>query len=131
MNELDIIHYARGLPHFKGIFMRNDLPKKCLKNECAVINLDDLNGPGTHWVAYLKKERDVYYFDSFGNLPPPVELIQYLGSDSNIYYNYKQYQRFGTVNCGHLCLSFLFDMTQKFIKNGKYLKKKQLTKRNS
>lgn len=109
--------YAQGLHHFRGTFMRNNLPKTCLKNESAIINLDDVNGPGTHWVAYLKKGKAAYYFDSFGNLPPPVELIQYLGSNSKIYYNYKRYQSFGTVNCGHLCLKFLFELNNKQYKN--------------
>lgn len=96
--------------------MRDNLPSSCLKNESVVINLDGISGPGTHWVAYLKKDKDVYYFDSFGNLPPPLELIQYLGSDIKIHYNYKKFQNYGTVNCGQLCLKFLYDMNNKISK---------------
>lgn len=111
MNENDINTFAKkNLPTFKGTFMRNNLPNKCRKNESAIINLDDMTGPGTHWVAYLKKNNEVYYFDSFGNLPPPVELIKYLGSDSHIYYNFKRYQNYGSVNCGQLSLKFLYNL---------------------
>lgn len=95
--------------------MRNDLPLRSFDNECAVINLDDMNGPGTHWVAYYKKNGVAYYFDSFGNLRPPLELIKYLGSAIKIVYNYKKYQKYDTVICGHLCLHFLYDMENKFI----------------
>lgn len=110
LSEIDILNFTRDLSSFRGVFMRNNLPKKCSHHECAVINLDDAQGPGTHWVAFYKKGQIVYYFDSFGNLQPPLELMKYLGSNSKILYNYKKYQNYNTVICGHLCLRFLYDM---------------------
>lgn len=96
--------------------MRNKMPKKCKKKECGVINLDNADGSGTHWVAYFKYNKNVYYFDSFGNLRPPKEFIDFVdGTDSNIFFNYKQYQDYNTVYCGHLCLMFLEEMNKKFI----------------
>lgn len=86
--------------------MLDSLPQKPLKNECGIINLDRKIGSGTHWVAYFKKGNYVEYFDSYGNLQPPLEVINYLGS--NINYNYKNYQNNNTYNCGHLCLKFLY-----------------------
>lgn len=41
--------------------------------------------------CYVKNGKNVYYFDSFGKLAPPLELIRFLGSDCNIYYNADQY----------------------------------------
>lgn len=87
--------------------MRDRLPGKPWVDECGVVNLDSIRGPGTHWVAYCKKQYDVYYYDSFGNLPPPRELCKYFGSETNIYYNYMKYQDFNTFICGQLCLTFL------------------------
>lgn len=87
--------------------MRNTLPSKPWKNECGIINLDGVEGPGTHWVAYKKNANKSNYFDSFGNLPPPQELIRYLGG--NIEYNYIKYQDYGSYVCGHLCLLFLLN----------------------
>lgn len=91
--------------------MRNNLPQtKPLKHECGIINLDDKNGPGTHWVAYRKIDKVTNYFDSFGNLKPPLEFIQYIGGNpNNIYFNHKRYQQFNTIICGHLCLKFLYN----------------------
>lgn len=86
--------------------MRDRLPKKPRKYECSVVNLDSESGVGTHWVAYCKDGAHTYYFDSFGNLQPPREFIEYIGDDSTIYYNYTKYQNFGTTNCGHLCIIF-------------------------
>lgn len=94
--------------------MRNNLPKRPLKQECAVINLDSMEGSGTHWVAYYKQNNTVYYFDSFGNLRPPVELVKYLGGSESkvqILYNFKQFQNYDTVICGHLCLKFLYNLS--------------------
>ena len=92
--------------------MRDTLPwrgPKCY--ECAIVNLDSSKGLGTHWVAYKKVNSQVIYYDSFGNLSPPIELLEYLRRGSkaatNIYYTYDRQQKFGTVWCGHLCLKFL------------------------
>lgn len=88
--------------------MRTSLPRSGpLRNECAIVNLDDSRGPGTHWVAYIKHKNIVNYFDSMGNLKPPIELIDYFGKFARIYYNYSQYQRFDSSNCGQLCVRFL------------------------
>jgi len=87
--------------------MRNGLPQKIRRNESAIVNLDDANGPGTHWVCYKKLNDNVFYFDSLGNLPPPKELIQYFGDVRNIYFNYERIQREASSVCGHLCLEFL------------------------
>lgn len=114
LNDLDIKNFANDfIPNFRGVFMRNDFPKKCLKKECGVINLDNKEGDGTHWCAYHKVNTKCYYFDSFGNLRPPIELVHYLGSKCSILYNHKRYQDFNTFNCGHLCMDFLLKMTMK------------------
>lgn len=97
--------------------MRDNLPKgKPWKNECMVVNHDSAENSGTHWTCFVKTCNDVFYFDSFGKLAPPLELIGYLGSDCNIYYNSMQYQKFNTIICGHLCLSFLYAYYREKIK---------------
>lgn len=88
--------------------MRNALPKTPNKNESAIINLDDVDGPGSHWVAYRKRGGLVEYYDSFGKLSPPLELINYFGKNVTIKYNNKQDQKYNSINCGHLCLKFLY-----------------------
>lgn len=102
------MRYGReNIPNFRGVYMRDTLPKKPLKKECAVVNLDSIQGSGTHWVAYYKNNNLVQYFDSFGNLTPPKELLNYFGPNTKLFYNHKRYQKFNAVNCGHLCLDFL------------------------
>lgn len=86
--------------------MRDTLPLQPKLYESAIVNLDSALGSGTHWVCYRKVKNKIYYFDSFGNLKPPSELLRYFGG-CNIYYNYQREQTFNSVVCGHLCLKFL------------------------
>lgn len=78
-------------------------------HESAIVNLDISKGRGTHWVAYRKNFDIVHYFDSFGDLKPPQELIKYFGNNCKIYFNYSIRQTFNTYNCGHLCIEFLLN----------------------
>ena len=99
-----------NIANFRGVYMRNNLPKnRPYKKETAIINLDNKDSIGTHWVCYKKINNQIKYFDSFGNLKPPQELIHYFGSGSNVYYNHERFQQFNTFNCGHLCLNFLYN----------------------
>lgn len=93
--------------------MRDALPARVLKNESAIVNLDDSNSTGSHWVAYAKRGHLVIYYDSYGNLRPPPELVRYWNTGSaaatvTVRYNYKRDQK--VYNCGHLCLKFLSDV---------------------
>ena len=90
--------------------MRDTLPKSPKQTESGVINLDRNIGFGTHWVAYKKIGNKVVYFDSFGNLKPPKEFVKYM-KNVKISYNYDQYQNYGSTNCGHLALAFLYNKT--------------------
>lgn len=92
--------------------MRDTLPNKIKNKECGIINLDSDSGLGTHWVAYIKRLNTLIYFDSYGNLPPPTEVIQYFRSNHNnlqITYNYDVIQKFNSYKCGHYCLIFLYN----------------------
>lgn len=107
LNELDLYRFTKNIiPHFRGVFMLDELPLKPYRIECGIVNLDRSIGSGTHWVAYYKNGYDIEYFDSYGNLRPPREIITYLGK--NVKYNYTKYQKDDTVVCGHLCLKFLY-----------------------
>ena len=95
-----------GLKNFRGVFLRDTLPKKLKRNECAIMNLDDTSGDGTHCVAWLKRGDEKWHFDSFG-LPPPTELNNYLG---DVLYPTEQIQPRQEVICGPLCLFVLKEM---------------------
>lgn len=95
----------KDFPFFRGVFMKDELPKQPFPLECGIMNLDSSKNPGTHWVAYAKVNDYIEYFDSYGNLKPPKELVRYLGH--KIHYNCSNIQGDNTYNCGHLCINFL------------------------
>ena len=97
-----------NIPRFRGVFMRNDLPTRARKIECGILNFAAY-GRGTHWVCWYKRDKQKYYFDSFG-VQPPEELIQYLTSP--IFYNTERIQPDNQVVCGHLCLFVLHRLSR-------------------
>ena len=106
LSNIELLEAVRELkiPNFRGVSLRDTLPKKPKKKECGILNLDDTSGSGTHWVAWYKNGTEKNYFDSYG-LQPPNELIDYLHSP--ILYNTEQIQPKDQVFCGHLCLYVL------------------------
>ena len=116
LSNYELIEYIKQLKikHFRGVFMRDDLPKKKRTKECGIVNLADSLSDGTHWVCYFNNlpsaaaQEQNYYFDSYG-LPPPLEIVEYLGD--NLEYNIYQIQKSGQI-CGHLCLYFLNRITK-------------------
>jgi hypothetical protein len=106
LTNIQIINTVNQLeiPHFRGVFCRNELPHKANVNECGIINLDDSRGMGTHWCCWFKRGRCKYYFNSYG-LQPPNEIVQYL--QTGILYSTDRIQPDGTAICGHLCIYVL------------------------
>jgi len=105
--EIEDVVKKIGLKNFRGVFLRDTLPKKPKRNVCAIMNLDDTSGNGTHWVAWFKRGNDNFYFDSFG-LSPPTELKNYLNRGA--LYPTEQIQPMQAVICGLLCLFVLKEM---------------------
>jgi len=84
LSNIDIVHFARKyIPHFKGVFMRDLLPEAPKSWECGILNLDNSRSSGAHLVACNKNKNNVHYFDSFGNLQPPREVVKYMGHKYN------------------------------------------------
>jgi len=99
--------------------VRNIFPEAPKSRECGIVNLDKSRSSGTHWVAYNKNKNNINYFDSFGNLQPPKEVVKYLGN--RIQYNYDRVQDFDTYNCGHHCLAFLLSFVEEVESKPVYL----------
>jgi hypothetical protein len=108
LSNFQILDAVKGIPNFRGVYLRDELPKKAKKKECGIFNLAD-DPPGTHWVAWFKSNSLKIYFDSYG-IQPPLEIIEYLGNP--VYYSTDQIQPNGTVLCGHLCLYVLKELSK-------------------
>lgn len=104
MDNYQLLEAASDVPHFRGVFLRNELKDlKPRARECGIVNLDI--DKGTHWTAYRKNKDVVIYFDPFG-IQPPQEVIEYF-KNNKIYYTTDQIQDLNSTICGQLCLVFL------------------------
>lgn len=106
LTNIDLIKYTKNLRYFRGVFMRDQLPKKSNYYEDGILNLDTSENQGTHWIAYRRRGAKSYVFDPYGDLSPPPELISYL-EPSKIHYNFERFQDYNTHYCGHLSVIFL------------------------
>ena len=87
--------------------MKDELPAVPWKNECGILNLNNSNQSGSHWVAWLKNDNKKVSFHSYGDSIPVKEIVNYLGKD-NLYYTTEQLQNYNDPPiCGHLCLDFI------------------------
>ena len=98
------------IKYFRSIYSRDRLPDQIKKKECGIINLDSIEGQGTHWVCYRNIDKlMVEYFDPFG-LIMPHEISHYLSkSGKKIVFSQDEIQNRDTVLCGYWCLYYLIE----------------------
>ena len=73
LTNIEISEYYKNEPRFDGVYSRKHLPNK-IKKRAYVINLDEYENTGTHWVSLFAKANEVIYFDSFGVEHFPKEI---------------------------------------------------------
>ena len=123
LTNLDLMRYASILriPYFRGVFMRDELPKVDRQIECGIVNLNRSDEMGSHWVCYVRNQNDRIYFDSFGQITP-LELQEYLKTPKEFNTNKAVIQRNSDVVqrpnshvCGHLCLVVLTSLMREHL----------------
>lgn len=97
---------------FSGVYAHDQLPKQIKRLDSGIINLDESTGTGSHWVAYYNngKDKDVYYFDSFGVMPDERTIKFLETSGKRIKYNTSQIQDIVSNRCGWYTIHFLKNM---------------------
>ena len=122
------------MPRFNGVYSRNNLPNK-IKKGAYVINLDEYENTGMHWVSLFAKRKYPVYFDSFGKEHIPKEINKFINNDiKSIIFRIQAYD---SIMCGYFCIEFinymlkgktLLDYTNLFSPNG-FKKNDQIIKR--
>ena len=87
------------------MYSRNNLPAK-IKKGAYVINLDEYENTGTHWIALFVKPKYTVYFDSFGLEHIPKEINTFIGNN-NIKSNIFKIQAYDSIMCGYYCIEFI------------------------
>ena len=111
--NFEIQKYYQNESTFNGVYSRNNLPK--IKDGAYVINLDEYESIGTHWIALHVNDDNVTYFDSFGVEHIPKEIRKFVGN-KNIITNIYRVQAYNSIMCGYFCIGFV-----DFMLNGKSL----------
>ena len=94
LSNSEIQKYYQNEPKFNGVYSRNNLPK--IKDGAYVINLDEYESIGTHWIALYVNGNNIIYFDSFGVEHIPKE-IKKLIKNKNVIINIYRIQAYDSI----------------------------------
>ena len=83
LTNFEITQYYKNEPRFNGVYSRDNLPAT-IKKGAYVINLDEYDDIGTHWIALYVRNNEVIYFDSFGVKYIPNEIKKFIGNKNTI-----------------------------------------------
>ena len=88
---------------FRGVYAMDTLPTRQMG--AYVINLDNHDEPGSHWVAVYDDGHQVEYMDSYGLPPSDPRCLLFLGQKFK--YNSYALQQPLSNACGFYCIYFL------------------------
>jgi hypothetical protein len=104
LSNIDIDEIFHNVTQYAGCFMKDALPSKPKFGKFYIINLDNSDGEGTHWVlcSFLNKDYN-FYFDPFG-LAPPISILKFLKSNSKPILTFDiDLQNIKSSSCGWFC----------------------------
>ena len=76
-----------------------------------IINPDEYESIGTHWIALYVNAENVTHFDSFGVEHIQKEIKKFIGN-KNITRNIYRIKAYDSIMCGYFCIGFI-DFTLK------------------
>ena len=128
------------LTNFRGTFASDNIPptRKCYYRESFIVNLDESNMPGSHWIAItFRREkngsRSCFYFDPLADQTINANISIYISKFSDrICRNVVKIQDDKSVYCGLFCMAFVMYVDKRANKcepnfTRPYAKKKLLT----
>ena len=105
LTNFEIQKYYENEPRFNSVYSRDNLPKK-IKDGAYVINLDEYEDIGTHWIALFCNKNEIAYFDNFGVEHIPEEIKEFIGN-TKIKANIFRLQANNSIMCGYSCIGFI------------------------
>ena len=105
LTNIEINKYYANEPRFSGVYSRNNLPKT-IKKGANVINLDEYENTGTHWIPLFVKTNEVIYFDSFG-IEHILKEIEHAIGNKEIKASIFRLQAYDSIMCGYYCIEFI------------------------
>ena len=102
--NFEVQKYYQNQPKFNGAYSRNNLSK--IKEGAYVINLDEYESIGTHWIALYVNGDNIIYFDSSGVEHIPKEIAKFIGN-KNIIINIYRIQAYHSIMWVYFCIGFI------------------------
>lgn len=101
--------FMKNNPGYLGTFPKDELPIKLSTHQSCIINLDNHDGPGTHWVAVYCGNDYCEYFDSYGIIPPTIIRRFMRTSKKKMIYSTTEIQplRNDSILCGYYCIYYI------------------------
>jgi hypothetical protein len=113
MNTLEIDTLLKKHPHsrpvFKGVYVRNRLPRLLNVPSVIVGNTDPDHRMGQHWVAiYIDANSRGEYYDPTGRPPHECAYVNFMNKHCLHWtYNTIRVQEEGSTVCEHHCIFYL------------------------
>ena len=117
LSNIFINNLLKDNKNFMGCFSKDQI-KLIGNNKSIIINLQDSNQPGSHWIALKRVNNTIFVFDSFGIGYIPVGIFK-VYKNHKIITNIYRIQDISSNLCGMFCILFiLYDIKSKnnFIK---------------
>ena len=108
---------------FHGVYPCDKIPKLTKRQPYCILNLDNSNQPGSHWVACMKVGKKVWLYDSFARKGSKI-LPSLAKSGNGIVRDVDREDREQTIieeNCGARCIAWLCLCEKLGIKYGKLI----------
>ena len=83
LRNFEIQEYYKNEPKFNGVYSRDNSPKT-IKNRAYVINLDEYEDVGTHWIGLYVKNNEITFLDSLG--------VEHVSKDIKEFIEHKKHQ---------------------------------------
>ena len=100
----EIQKYYQNESKFNGAYSINNSSK--IKHGAYLINLDEYESIGTHWIALHVNVKNVTYFNSFGVEHNPKEIKKF-NRNKNIVANIYRIQAYYSKMCEYFCIGFI------------------------
>ena len=71
-----------------------------------IINLDESESIGTHWIALYVNAKNITYFDNFGVEHIPKKIRQFIGNE-NVITNIYRIQAYDSITFRYFCVGFI------------------------
>ena len=105
MSNIKIDQILQHDKNYIGTFSKDNVP--ILKNnQSTIINLQDSNLPGNHWVSYKRIDNKIFYFDSYRVAYIP-DIIKNQYPKHKFICNMYRIQSIDSNQCGRFCILFV------------------------